>query len=413
MPSSARCRGSAWSRATRGIRLWNAVSKAATCDIPGPSAFRTARIAATAGPLWSGASSTNSSMATSTSASRSTGPEKRAPPWTTRWPTASKVPKKPEESSKRIAWWVASPWSAAAMDRSLLSPLSLMSSALPRPPILSTTPRAMDRSQSAASKRSNFSVELPQLMVRILTELTSGRASRSVAPRPDKILRGSLELFATGLGAEVVAFASVLVLQRREWFDAHPAHRIPLLPGETCLSHRLVRHPPSEQGSVEAQFVRNEPRQQEPLAHEFAALRTKLSCFLRVLQRPQRLLGALRHRIHQESTDSAPDLEWDPAGTPRYDRGFLPERLGDDQAEALADRLLDHHVGEPLKCIHLDVSHAGKVGEEVDVRVVLGRLPDLAVDLPPLRVVERHGARQRQLQPGYFRFDEPVGLYDT
>src|SRR5215203_2241156 len=286
MPSSESARGSAKSLATRGIAAWNAVSKAATCDIPGPIAPRTARIAATAGPLWRGASSANSSMATSASASRSTGPEKRAPPWTTRWPTASKVPKKPEESSNRIAWWVASPWSAAAMDRSLFSPLSLMSSALPGPPILSTTPRAMDRSQSAASKRSNFSIELLQLMVRILTEETQSRASRSVAHRPEEILRGSLELFATGLGAEVVAFAPVHVLQRNERVDPHPAHRIPLLPGETCLSHRLVRHPPSEQGSVEPQLVADEPRQQEPLAHEFAALRTKLSCFLRVLQRP-------------------------------------------------------------------------------------------------------------------------------
>src|SRR5215204_2572054 len=245
-----------------------------------------ARIAASAGPLWRGASSASSSMAYSALASRSTGSEKRTPPWTTRWPTASRPPRRSEESSNRIAWCAASPWSVATTDRTVLSPLSLTSSALPRPPILSTTPRAMDRSSSEALKSSNFRVELPQLMVRILTTLIPRRASRSVAHRPEEILRGGLELFAAGLGAEVVALAPVHILQCLVRVDPHPAHRIPLLPGETCLSHRLVRHPPSEQGSVEPQLVADEPRQQEPLAHEFAALRTKLSCFLRVLQRP-------------------------------------------------------------------------------------------------------------------------------
>src|SRR5215207_10100170 len=262
-------------------------------------------------------------MASSAPASRNTGPEKRAPP------------RRPEVSSNRIAWMVASPWSAAAVDRSVLSPPSPMSSALPRPPILSTTPRATDCSPSAASKSSNFSVELPQLMVRILTEQTPSGASRSVAHRPEEILRGSLELFAAGPGAEVVAFASVAVLQCLVQVDPHPADRVPLLPREPCSGHRLVRLSRPEQGPVEPELVRDQPRQQEPLAHKLAPLRTKPSCFLRVPQRPERLLGALLHRIHQEAADSAPDLERDTAGTSRHNRGFLPERLGDYQAEAL------------------------------------------------------------------------------
>src|SRR5215212_6493411 len=90
------------------------------------------------------------------------------------------------------------------------------------------------------------------------------------------------------------------------------------------------------------------------------------------------------------STDSTPDLERDTAGAPRHDRGSLPERLGDDQPEALADRLLDHHVGEALKGVDLDVSYPGKVGEDVDLRVFLCRLLYLVVDLPPFWVVERH-----------------------
>jgi hypothetical protein len=54
-------------------------------------------------------------------------------------------------------------------------------------PILSTTPRAMDRSPSAPSKNSNFKVELPQLRVRILTDKIPGIASRSAA-RPRRLV---------------------------------------------------------------------------------------------------------------------------------------------------------------------------------------------------------------------------------
>jgi hypothetical protein len=158
------------SRATRGIRLWKVESKAAACGIFGPRASRTARIAASAGPLWSGASSASSSMALSASASRSAGPENRVPPCTTRWPTASNPPRRPEEPSKWIAWSAASPWSAVAVGCIVRSPPSLESSTLPCPPILSTIPRARDRSSSTTSKSSNFSVELPQLMVRILMQ---------------------------------------------------------------------------------------------------------------------------------------------------------------------------------------------------------------------------------------------------
>src|SRR5215216_1022535 len=287
-----------------------------------------------------------------------------------------------------------------------------MNSTLPRLPILSTTPRATDRSpSSAASKSSNFSVELPQLMVRILTERSPRSASRSVAHRPEEILRGSLELFPAGLGAEVVAFAPVGVLQCLMRLYPHPADRIPLLPRKTCLGYRLVWLPPSEQGPVEPQIICDQACQQEPLAHELTALHTKHFRFLRVLQRPQRLLGTLLDRIHEEPSGSAPHLERDATGAPRHDRSFLPERLGDDKPEALADRLLYHHVREALKGIDLDVSHPGKVGEEVDLKIVFGCLPDLAVDLPSFRVVERHRASQRQLQPGHLRLDEPVGLY--
>src|SRR5215216_5433842 len=169
-----------------------------------------------------------------------------------------------------------------------------MNSTLPRLPILSTTPRATDRSpSSAASKSSNFSVELPQLMVRILTERSPRSASRSVAHRPEEILRGSLELFPAGLGAEVVAFAPVGVLQCLMRLYPHPADRIPLLPRKTCLGYRLVWLPPSEQGPVEPQIICDQACQQEPLAHELTALHTKHFRFLRVLQRPQRLLGTL------------------------------------------------------------------------------------------------------------------------
>jgi hypothetical protein len=49
-----------------------------------------------------------------------------------------------------------------------VSPFATANSIVAWPPILSTTPRARDRSPSAALKSLTFKIELPQLMVRIL-----------------------------------------------------------------------------------------------------------------------------------------------------------------------------------------------------------------------------------------------------
>jgi hypothetical protein len=97
-------------------------------------------------------------------------PGEARPPWTTRWPTASNPPRRPEESSNRIVWRVALPWSPTAAVCRRVSPFPTANSTVPWPPILSTIPRARDRSPSVASKSSNISVELPQVMVRILTD---------------------------------------------------------------------------------------------------------------------------------------------------------------------------------------------------------------------------------------------------
>src|SRR5579875_532781 len=71
---------------------WKAVSKQATAGTSG----RTARVASRAcrdGAWCNGARSPRARSSRSTAASTRTGPAKRVPPWTTRWPTASTAPK--------------------------------------------------------------------------------------------------------------------------------------------------------------------------------------------------------------------------------------------------------------------------------------------------------------------------------
>src|SRR5215831_7295366 len=87
-PQSRQRSGIAYVDAASGIVEWNAVSKTATCGTPG-SAARASRIAPSAGVLCSGAIRESSSIAASTSSSITTGSVYRAPPWTTRCPTAS------------------------------------------------------------------------------------------------------------------------------------------------------------------------------------------------------------------------------------------------------------------------------------------------------------------------------------
>jgi hypothetical protein len=107
------------------------------------------------------------------------------------------------------------------------------------------------------------------------------------------------------------------------------------------------------------------------------------------------------------------ELEGNPAGPTGDDWGAFPERLGDDQPEAFANRLLDHDLGETLERVDLDVADAGEIGEDVDVCVVAGRGLDLVVDVPAAGIVEGHRADECELQIGHLLAGQAVGGDDA
>ena len=78
------------------------MSKTATCGRSG-SAARASRISATAAALWSGATPPCSSSAAMTPSSISVGAVNRAPPNTTRWPTATRPGGASESAAIRLA----------------------------------------------------------------------------------------------------------------------------------------------------------------------------------------------------------------------------------------------------------------------------------------------------------------------
>lgn len=68
----------------------------------------------------------------------------------------------------------------------------------------------------------------------------------------------------------------------------------------------------------------------------------------------------------------------------------------DHQPEALAQRLLEHDLGQSLEGVDFDVADPGEIGEEVDIRII-----------------QRHRAGQRQLQVGHFPSGGPVSGDDA
>ena len=114
----------AYRAACSGMVRWKAVSKTATIGTPVPSASREARIAASAGPLWSGARSERASISDITPSSIEAGPENLSAPWTTRCPTASgpSDPTSRSEASQSSTRRTAVPWSGTAVARSRAGP---------------------------------------------------------------------------------------------------------------------------------------------------------------------------------------------------------------------------------------------------------------------------------------------------
>src|ERR1700716_1133078 len=85
----------------------------------------------------------------------------------------------------------------------------------------------------------------------------------------------------------------------------------------------------------------------------------------------QRSLGALLDARDQESGTAVLDLQGNAAHVAADERARLPDRLRYGQAEALADRLLDQHVGVRLERVDLDGADVVEVVEDVNVRVAV------------------------------------------
>ena len=107
---------------------------------------------------------------------------------------------------------------------------------------------------------------------------------------------------------------------------------------------------------------------------------------------------ALLDRVDEVAVEAVADLQLDAAGAAADDRPALPQPFAHGEAEALAQRLLQDHVGDALERVDLHRADLVEVRQQVDVAVAgacgLGVLPDLE----PLGVVGRHRARQHELR---------------
>ena len=95
-----------------------------------------------------------------------------------------------------------------------------------------------------------------------------------------------------------------------------------------------------------------------------------------------------------------------PPTSPPMNGRALPDRLRDRQPEALAGRLLDQHVGVRLEGVDLDRADVVEVVEDVHVGVAVGVGDRRVEEVPPLGVVARHRADQRELHLGHLLLDQ-------
>ena len=72
----------------------------------------------------------------------------------------------------------------------------------------------------------------------------------------------------------------------------------------------------------------------------------ELVALVRVGEELEDPVRALLDGIDEVAADAVLELEGDASGPPGDDGRALPERFGDDEPEALADRFLDHDLGD-------------------------------------------------------------------
>ena len=162
------------------------------------------------------------------------------------------------------------------------------------------------------------------------------------------------------------------------------------------VSRRLC----AEHRGVEPELVGDEAGEQEPLSHQSTAGFAELAAPIRVFEEFESTCGAFFDGVDEESAPLVLELEGNASGAARRRRGSLPERFRDHQPEALAERFLDHDLGDALESVDLDVADAGEIGEHVDAVIVAGCVLDLAVDVPALGVVEGHRADNASWRSG-------------
>src|SRR5690348_1978663 len=147
----------------------------------------------------------------------------------------------------------------------------------------------------------------------------------------------------------------------------------------------------------EAEIVAQVGRREEILAHYLAAALAHLARAGRIAHQFQHALGALFDARHQIARLAILNLQRNAADIAADDWAALPQPLRDGQAEALAERLLQHDRRHALEGVHLDIADAVHVREQVDIGIAVGVVLRALVVFHALRVVMGHRADQHQL----------------
>ena len=144
--------------------------------------------------------------------------------------------------------------------------------------------------------------------------------------------------------------------------------------------------PGSDRQRVEQrQPVAQQARAEEMLAGVLLAAAAEALAQLGIGEHLGAAQRALLAGVDQEPGLAVLDLERNAADVAGDRRASLPECLGDGQAEALADRLLQDDVGLRLEGVDLDRSDVVEVVEDLDVRVRVRVLEGPLEELPALR----------------------------
>src|SRR5215210_3932562 len=179
-----------------------------------------------------------------------------------------------------------------------------------------------------------------------------------------------------------------------------------------CFSgtHRLYQPRLYAEVGEDPHPVEQQARAEEALARALLAGPPEPASQLRVPQDLDAALCGLVRGGDQVAVLAVDDLQGDAAHVTADRRPPLPERLGDRQPEALADRLLQHHVRLRLERVDLDRPDVVEVVEDLDVGIRSGVFERAMEELPALRIVCGHRADQRELYLRDLLGHLPVGV---